>query len=157
MTDLPIFRLYLLRAMYTFMAVGLALTRWPELLERSSNLPHMDTVVASVLGAISLLALLGIRYPIRMLPLLIFEFLWKVIWVALWGLPGWIAGDLDGAGEEILINCLVGIVLVPLVLPWGYVLEHYVRATGDPWRTSTHRAATGNQSAAPAHAANDPP
>ena len=134
MTDLSIVRLYLLRAMYAFMAIGLALTRWPELLERSARLGNMDTVVASVLGAISLLALLGIRYPVRMLPLLMFELLWKVLWVALWGVPRWAAGDLDAAGEEILVNCLVGIVLVPLVLPWGYVLDRYVRAHGDPWR-----------------------
>jgi hypothetical protein len=133
-TDVSIFRLYLLRALYAFMAVGLALTRWPELLERSARLSHMDTVVASVLGAISLLALLGIRYPTRMLPLLMFELLWKVIWVALWGLPRWAAGNLDAAGEEILVNCLVGIVLVPLVMPWGYLLDRYVRAPGEPWR-----------------------
>jgi hypothetical protein len=133
-TDLSIVRLYLLRAMYAFMAIGLALTRWPELLERSARLGNMDTVVASVLGAISLLALLGIRYPARMLPLLMFELLWKVLWVALWGLPRWAAGDLDAAGEEILINCLVGIVLVPLVLPWSHILDRYIRAPGDPWR-----------------------
>jgi hypothetical protein len=156
MSNVSILRLYLLRAMYAFMVVGLAITRWPQLLDRSRDLSHMDFVVASVLGAISLLALLGIRYPTRMLPLLMFELLWKVIWVALWGLPRWIAEDLDAAGEEILINCLVGIALVPLVIPWGYVFDRYWRAPGDPWRTPTHRAAPGHQSAAPAHAANDP-
>jgi hypothetical protein len=134
MTDVSIVRLYLLRAMYAFMAVGLALTRWPKLLERPADLSHMDFVVLSVLGAVSLLALLGIRYPIRMLPLLMFELLWKVIWVALWGLPRWTAGNLDAAGDEMLVNCLVGIVLVPLVLPWGYVLDTYLKTPGDPWR-----------------------
>lgn len=151
MSDLSIFRLYLLRAMYAFMVVGLAITRWPKLLGRPADLSHMDFVVLSVLGAVSLLALLGIRYPIRMLPLLMFELLWKVIWVALWGLPRWAAGNLDAAGEEILINCLVGIVLVPLVMPWRYVLDRYLRAPGDPWRKPT--AATHAQPApAPAPA-----
>lgn len=156
MTDLSILRLYLLRAMYAFIAVGLAITRWPELLERPASLSHMDTVVTSILGAVSLLALLGIRYPIRMLPVLIFELLWKVVWVALWGLPRWAAGDLDAAGEEILVNCLVGIVLVPLVMPWGYVRDRYMRAPGDPWRNHMHRNALGHESASPVHAANDP-
>jgi hypothetical protein len=134
MPDLSTLRLYLLRAMYAFMAIGLAVTRWPELLDRPADLSRMDTVVASILGAVSLLALLGIRYPLRMLPLLLFELLWKVMWVALWGLPLWLKGDLEAAGEEILVNCLVGIVLVPLVMPWGYVLDRFVRAPGDPWR-----------------------
>ena len=151
MTDLSIVRLYLLRAMYAFIAIGLAITRWPELLNRPADVPHMDAVVTSILGAVSLLALLGIRYPIRMLPLLFFELLWKVIWVALWGLPRWASGDLDAAGEEILVNCLVGIVLVPLVMPWGFVFDRYLRAPGDPWRNPAHRS----ESAAPAHAANE--
>jgi len=32
-----------------------------------------------------------------------------------------------------LINCLVGVVLVPLVMPWGYVFKQYIKAPGDPW------------------------
>jgi hypothetical protein len=77
MTEVSTFRLNLLRAMYIFMAVGLAVTRWPEILNPPADAAHMDTVVANMLGAFSLLALLGIRYPIRMLPLLFFELLWK--------------------------------------------------------------------------------
>jgi hypothetical protein len=25
-------------------------------------------------------------------------------------------------------------VLVPLVMPWGYVFNHYLKAPGDPWK-----------------------
>ena len=32
-----------------------------------------------------------------------------------------------------LIACIVGVVLVPLVMPWGYVLEHYLKAPGARW------------------------
>ena len=27
----------------------------------------------------------------------------------------------------------MGIVLVPLVLPWGYLFRHYVKAPGERW------------------------
>ena len=72
MSDVSTFRLYLLRGMYAFIALGLVLTRWPEILNPPADAAHMDNVVASMLGAVSLLALLGIRYPLRMLPLLFF-------------------------------------------------------------------------------------
>jgi hypothetical protein len=50
---------------------------------------------AQWLAAISLLALLGIRYPLKMLPLLFFEFLWKAVWVLGWGLPPLFAQQLS--------------------------------------------------------------
>ena len=72
-----------------------------------------------------------------MLPLPFFEFLWKSIWILTFGLPLLLSGGLDPnasfGGTETLINCLLGIVLVPLVVPWGYVFKHYLRAPGDRW------------------------
>jgi hypothetical protein len=137
MSEVSTFRLYLLRAMYLFMVVGLAIFKLGPALLHPENLSPQDSVVLSVLGAFALLAVVGIRYPLKMLPLLFFEFVWKFIWVLAFGLPLLLSGQLDPnvsfGGTETLINCLLGIVLVPLVTPWGYVLERYVRAPGDRW------------------------
>jgi hypothetical protein len=116
MSEVSTFRLYLLRAMYLLMAVGLAIFELPRLLH-PENLSRLDSVVLSVLGAVSLLAVLGIRYPLKMLPLLFFEFLWKSIWVLLFGLLLLLAQQLDPGTTETLTACLMGIVLVPLVTP----------------------------------------
>ena len=59
--------------------------------------------------------------------------MWKFIWVLALGLPLLLSGRLDPGTAETLQNCLVGVVLVPLVMPWGYVLKHYLRAPGDRW------------------------
>jgi hypothetical protein len=132
MSEASTFRLYLLRAMYLFMAVGLAIFELPALLH-PENLSRLDSVVLSVLAAFALLALLGIRYPLKMLPLLFFELLWKSVWVVAFGLPLLLSGGLDPNTTATLTACLVGVVLVPLVTPWGYVLEHYLRAPGARW------------------------
>ena len=134
MSEVSTFRLYVLRAMYAYMFVGLAIFKWPEILNPPPGLSNTGTVVGSVLGAISLLALLGIRYPVKMLPLLFFELLWKVLWVVGWGLPLWLSQQLGPAAQETLISTLMGVVLVPLAIPWGYVLRQYVQAPGDRWR-----------------------
>ena len=137
MTEVSTFRLYLLRAMYVFMVVGLANFKLAPAMLHPENLSPQDSVVVSVLGGFALLAVVGIRYPIKMLPLLFFEFVWKVVWVLAFGLPLLLSGGLEPnvsfGGTETLINCLLGIVLVPLVVPWGYVLKHYVKAPGDRW------------------------
>jgi hypothetical protein len=132
-SEVSTLRLYLLRAMYAFMAVGLAITRLPGILNPPPDIANAGTVVGSVLAAIALLALLGIRYPVKMLPLLFFELLWKVLWVLGWGLPLWSAGQLTPDSEQTLISALVGVVLVPLAIPWGYVFTQYVQAPGERW------------------------
>jgi hypothetical protein len=126
-------RLHVLRAMYLFMVVGLALTRWPGILIPPLGISNSGTVVGSVLCAISLLAILGIRYPLKMLPLLFFELLWKVLWVVMSGLPLWSTQQLAPDSEQTLISTLVGVVLVPLAIPWGYVFKQYVKAPGNAW------------------------
>ena len=131
--EVSTFRLYLLRAMYAFTFIGLALARWPEILSPPPGISHPSTVVAMFLGALSLLAVLGIRYPLQMLPLLFFELLWKVMWLVAWGLPLWSAQQLAPDSEQTLISNLVGVVLVPLAIPWGYVFKQYVKAPGAPW------------------------
>jgi len=137
MSEVSTFRLYLLRAMYLFIAGGLAIFKLGPAILHPENLSPQDSVVLSVLGAFALLAVLGIRYPLKMVPLLFFEFVWKSIWVLAFGLPLLLSGQLDPnasfGGTETLTNCLVGIVLVPLVMPWGYVLKHYLKAPGDRW------------------------
>jgi hypothetical protein len=55
MPQVSMFRLYVLRAMYVFMFVGLALVKWPGILNPPPGLSN----AGSVLGAISLLALLN--------------------------------------------------------------------------------------------------
>lgn len=136
MSGISTFRLYLLRALYLLIAVGLGIIIWPGILAPPENLSHMAGVVRSVLGAVSLLALLGLRYPLKMLPLLFFEFIWKSIWVLVFGLPLWLNGQLDANTQETLKECLMGIVLVAIAVPWGYVYRHYLKAPGDRWRGS---------------------
>jgi hypothetical protein len=136
MSEVSTFRLYLLRAMYLFTVVGLAIEKLPALLHPATLSPGAS-VILSVLGATALLVVLGIRYPLKMLPLLFFEFVWKSIWILTFGLPLSLSGGLDPnvsfGGTETLIACLVGVVLVPIAMPWGYVFKHYVKEPGAWW------------------------
>src|ERR671921_2169608 len=149
MSEVSTFRLYLLRAMYVFTVVGLAIEKLPALLNPATLSPG-DSVILSVLGATALLAVVGIRYPIKMLPLLFFEFVWKAIWILLFGLPLLLSGGLDPnvsfGGTETLIACLVGVVLVPLAMPWGYVFKHYLKAPGARWSKKQVTTAVASES-----------
>jgi hypothetical protein len=129
---LPTYRVNLMRVGYLLMAVGLAVTRWP-LIPDAASLPVFEGVVTALLTAMSLLAFLGIRYPVRMVPLLIFESVWKSIWIAVVAVPHLIAGDMGAEMGRVLFSVSL-VVVILAVTPWDHVSRRYLQAPGDPWR-----------------------
>jgi hypothetical protein len=119
--------------MYLLIAVGLGLSMWPGIISPASVVANPNTVVKALLGALGLLCLLGLRYPLQMLPLLIFELVWKVIWIVAFALPAWLGPGLDAYASETLLGCAMGVILTPLVLPWGYIVRQYIQAPATPW------------------------
>jgi hypothetical protein len=134
MSDVSTFRLYLLRATYLLISVGLALTIWPGIIHHAKPVELMDGVVSSVLGTVSVLAAFGIRYPLQMLPVLLFELVWKLIWLISFALPLWSANQVNAETQETVNACLMGIVICPIAIPWPYVFAHYMKKVGDRWR-----------------------
>ena len=86
-----------------------------------------------ILVAMSVLALLGLRYPVRLLPILLFECAWKLIWLSVVAVPQLAAGTMDAATRTAMANCLV-VVVVLAVVPWRHVWRQYVTSKGDRWR-----------------------
>ena len=143
MSEVSTFRLYLLRAAYLLIAVGLGIIIWPLLIQTPVGVEHMRGVVRALLGAVGVLALFGIRYPLRMLPILIFELLWKTIWLVVIGLPTRVAGAFTTGTLETFNECLVGVVVCAVVIPWGYVYATYVRAPGERWSGASRTSHPG--------------
>jgi hypothetical protein len=121
--ELPAYRLHLMRGGYLFMGVGLALVKWP-LLPDAHAMPVFEGVVTCLLTAMSLLALLGLLHPVKLLPVLLFEVGWKLLWLGVVALPRALSDDLDAATQEILINCSLVVVII-LVVPWRHVWREY--------------------------------
>lgn len=132
MTEVSPIRLWLMRAMYLFMAAGIGAMIWPLIISHSSTLPRMTGVAWALLGTIGLLSLLGLRYPLQMLPLLLFELIWKAIWLAAFAVPRWLDGTLDEGMRSTIFETSFGAILF-VVIPWRYVWANYVAKPGDPW------------------------
>jgi hypothetical protein len=145
--QLSLVRLYLLRGGYLFFAVGLVVTKWPLLIGHDLTWPLFEGVETSILVAFSLLAFLGIRYPLRMLPLLLLECLWKLIWLTAVALPLWAADQIDEATLQVVFAC-ASILIIVAVIPWDHVVSRYVTAHGDRWRPD-HSHPTDDRSADP--------
>ena len=124
-------RLYVLRATYLLLVAGAGAMILPALIWHE---PTARGVIPAFIGAVALLAIFGLKYPLRMLPLLLFEFGWKTLWLLVFGLPQYLSGQQPPTFAEDFFNITFGVILMPLVIPWPYVWRHYVKAAADRWR-----------------------
>jgi hypothetical protein len=62
-----------------------------------------------------------------MLPLLLLQVLYKLIWLAGVAYPMWSAGHLDLVSGTVKLFAIV-VVLDLTVIPWPYVFQNYVRS-----------------------------
>ncbi len=127
-----LWRLYALRLIYLLIFLGLSSFVWEQLLFQSSDWPLMTGIAKSMFAALALLCLLGLRYPLQMLPLILFETLWKAVWLVVIALPAWQTGRWEVV-ETTVYEC-IGIIVVLIILPWGFVWARYVAHPGDRWR-----------------------
>jgi hypothetical protein len=133
--DVSLVRLYAMRFLFLLNFVLLGMDVWPGLVNHGKPWDPMHGVAVSFWAALSALSGLGIRYPLRMLPLLLMQLFYKSVWLLAVGLPLRAAGHLQPVAADLLGACAIGLVLDLVVIPWPYVLEQYVKAPGDRWRS----------------------
>jgi len=136
MNEVSIFRMYVLRATYLFIIVGVGTLIWPLLLDSPETVEHFRGVTWCLLSTVAILALVGLRYPLKMLPLLFFELIWKATWIIAIGIPLRSAGQLEGPFSETWFANVMGLLIFSLAIPWGYVVRRYIREPGDRWSWS---------------------
>jgi hypothetical protein len=130
--QLSVRQLNLMRVGYLVMGVGLALTKWHLLVDHASW-GLSEGSKNCLLIAMSVLALLGLRYPRRMLPILLFEVGWKLLWLGVVALPLWLDDRLEGATRT-QTGTILWVVIIIAVIPWRHVVADYVTAPTEPWR-----------------------
>jgi hypothetical protein len=132
--QLAVWQLNLMRVGYLVMVVGLALKKWPLLIDHGTW-GLAEGTKDCLLIAMSFLALVGLRYPQRLLPVLLFEVTWKLLWLGVVVLPLWLDDKLEGATRT-QAGAILWVVVIIAVVPWRHVVNQYVIARGEPWRGS---------------------
>jgi hypothetical protein len=122
----------LLRACYLLLVVGLGLTAWPRLVLGGAERPLMDGVVDAMLAGMQLLAIIGLFSPVRMLPVILFDIVWKALWVGIVALPLVVRGEVTPGVAETLFAC-AWVVPFLVIVPWGWVYRNLLRSS-EPFR-----------------------
>ena len=117
---------YLLRVLYALMATMLAYDVWSYIFGHQGVWDNREGMVWSVWAGFSTLAILGVFHPLRMIPILLLEILYKGLWLILVAWPLWKAGTLTGSPAMATTAVFLPVVIVVLIMPWGYVVREFV-------------------------------
>lgn len=118
--------IYLLRLVYalTFLFVGI--DSWTAIINHTGSWDHVKAVAFCVWAAYSALSFLGLIHPLKMLPLVLFQIFYKVIWLIVVAYPLWRANQLTGSPAEEMAYTFLWVVLPVIAVPWKYVFENYI-------------------------------
>lgn len=119
--------IYLLRMLYLLMVFVLGSNVWNHILTHDGSWNSDEAVAWSVFAGFSLLAAIGIIRPLTMLPLVLLEIVYKVLWLVLVAYPLWSTDRLSGSVAEERTYAFLWVVLPIIAMPWKYAFEHYVR------------------------------
>lgn len=131
--EVSLFRLYTLRAAYFVMAAGLGVYYWPSVIRHTNEFAATEGIQFALLAGLGATAALGLRYPVQMVPLLLFEMIWKAIYLVAFALPLWSAHTINAAVAEDIKAVAMVVIFIPLI-PWRHVFAHYVLKRGDRWK-----------------------
>ena len=145
--NVTLFRLYLLRACYALLALAEGSIQL-RLFLHHGHWTQATGVAHCFLLALAILSIVGARYPLQMLPLLVYEILWKLIWLAGIALPLWLASQVDSDTRKAFFEIAPIVVIIP-VIPWRYVFQNYILKPGDPWTRHLPVATEGVRAAVP--------
>jgi hypothetical protein len=122
---LSTFRFYLLRFYFALNVAALGFQAWSEIMSHKGLWEPIPGIAYSFWAAFSLLAILGIVHPLKMIPLLLLQFTYKLIWSIMVAYPIWSAHQLPASHE--LTNIMVkGVIIDLFILPWPYVLRNFI-------------------------------
>ena len=100
---------------------------WNEIFTHQGLWQPLPAVAYSFWAAFSALAILGLVHPLKMLPLLLVQFSYKLIWLIIAAYPLWSAHQLTGSSAQGLFKAnAMGVVIDLLVIPWPYVLRNFI-------------------------------
>ena len=119
-------QIYALRTLFLLMFLFVGFDSWSALLQHQGAWDPMRSAALCMFASYSLLSILGVFKPLKMLPIMVFMVVYKSIWLLVVAYPLWAAGQLAGSPVEGMARIFMWVPLAIVAVPWKYVLDKYV-------------------------------
>jgi hypothetical protein len=120
-------QILLMRVGYVLVLAFVGFRSWTLLFAHQGDWDPFVAAAISMWASSSVLSLLGVLHPLKMLPLVLFEIGYKVIWLIAVAWPLWAADRLIGSPAEDMTYAFLPVVAPLALVPWGYVRRTYGR------------------------------
>lgn len=119
-------QIFLARVGYLLVFVTVGYRSWMGLINHEGDWDPLQAAAVSMWASSSLLSVIGVVHPLKMLPLFFFEIGYKLIWLVVVAWPLWSADRLAGSPAEAMTYAFLPVVLPIALIPWGYVFRTYI-------------------------------
>ena len=109
------------------MFVLLGVDAWTHILTFKGSWDPAAAAAWCVWASYAALSVLGILHPLKMLPLVLLEIVYKVLWLVVVAYPLWSTSQLIGSPAEAMTYAFLWVALPIIAMPWKYAFEHYIR------------------------------
>lgn len=120
------FNIYLLRVLFVLVFVFVGYDSWTSILNHKGPWDHVRAAALCMWASYALLSIIGVFRPLKMLPLVLFEILYKIVWLIIVAYPLWSANQLAGSPAEEMTKAFLWVVLPIVAMPWKYAFDEYV-------------------------------
>jgi hypothetical protein len=122
----PRLNVYLLRLLFILMFLFVTYDSWSHILTHTGPWDNVNAAAWCMWGSYSIISFIGILWPLKMLPIVLFEIVYKVAWLVIVAYPLWIKNELIGSSAEGMTRVFLWVVFPIVAMPWRYFFRTYI-------------------------------
>ncbi|MBI3221023.1 MAG: hypothetical protein HYZ44_16025 [Bacteroidetes bacterium] len=122
----PPINIYLLRGLFGLMFLFLSYDSWNHIIRHTGYWEPVDAAAWCMWAGYASISFIGVIRPLKMLPIIVFEVIYKITWLLAVAYPLWSSDSLDGSSVEYTANVFIWVLLPAAFMPWKYFVMSYV-------------------------------
>jgi hypothetical protein len=122
----PPINIYLLRLLFTLMFLFLTYDSWTHIFRHTGPWDPANSAAWFMWGSCAVIAIIGISRPFKMLPIVLFEIVYKTAWLIIVAYPLYQRNELTGTPTGVMAENFMLVILPIVAMPWSYFFRTYI-------------------------------
>lgn len=118
--------IFMLRLLFLLVVVFVASDTWSAIFTHEGPWDHVRAAAVCMWASYSILSVFGLINPLRWLPIVMFEIVYKLTWLIIVAYPLWSTNQLVGSPAEEMTYAFMWVLLPIVAMPWGYAFRTYM-------------------------------